>query len=333
MPIPASRLLVLVFALAVPAAPPSAVVPLPDGGPGIGFDDLRYAPALGRLLVPAGRTGRLDLVDPATKAVTSVEGFAAKKEYGGGHDDGVTSADEGNGWVFATDRTALRLDVVDPAARKIVASAKLAGSPDYVRFVETTSEVWVTEPDKERIEIFRLSGARPPVPSHEAFVAVPGGPESLVVDPKGGRAWTHLWQGRTVVLDVRKREILATWPNGCKGSRGIALDPERGHLFAGCAEGKAVVLAATTGKELSSASAGSGVDIIDYDPKISHLYLPGGRSATMAVLSVSAAGKLTLLGEVPTAAGSHCVAADGNRNIFVCDPRAGRLLAFRDSFP
>ena len=309
-----------------------APVEIPGGAPGIGFDDLQFAPALKKILAPAGRAGVLALVDPGTRAVSVIAGFSAKKDYGGGHDDGVTSADAGKGWIFATDRTSLLLDVVDPASAKIVSSAKLSGSPDYVRFVETTGELWVTEPDKERIEIFRLSEARPPVPAHDAFVPVLGGPESLVVDAKSGRAYTHLWNGKTSVVDVRKRVVAATWPNGCKGSRGIALDPARGFLFAGCSEGKAVVLEAATGKELSSFSAGNGVDIIDYDPRSSHLYLPGGKSATMAVLGVSPEGKLSRLGEVKTAPRAHCVATDGNGNVFVCDPDGGRLLYFRDTF-
>ena len=36
-------------------------VKLPDDAPGIGFDDLRYSSTLRRVLVPAGRSGRLDL--------------------------------------------------------------------------------------------------------------------------------------------------------------------------------------------------------------------------------------------------------------------------------
>ena len=34
-------------------------IPVPDGARGIGFDDIQYAPGLKRILVPAGRTGRL----------------------------------------------------------------------------------------------------------------------------------------------------------------------------------------------------------------------------------------------------------------------------------
>jgi hypothetical protein len=52
----------------------------------------------------------------------------------------------------------------------------------------------------------------------------------------------------------------------------------------------------------------------------------------MAVLGVSAQGELSLLGTRRTAPGAHCVAADGNGNVFVCDPKKGRLLVFRDTF-
>jgi len=325
----------LVFGGAILAASFSraqASIEIPGGSVGIGFDDLRFAPASGSLLVPAGRTGALVLVDPATHGVMAITGFSAKAEFSGGHDDGVTSADEARGWVFATDRTSEMLDIVDPRSRKIVSSVKLGGPPDYVRFVAATGELWVTQPDRERIEIFRLTAGSPPSAAHEAFLSVPGGPESLVVDGKRGRAYTHLWKGKTVAIDVKARTVTGNWPNGCTGSRGIALDEPGPFLFVGCAEGKAVVLDAGSGKVVSSLAAGDGVDIIDYDAKLSHLYLPGGKSATMAVLGVSGQGKLSMLGTLPTAAGAHCVAS-ANGSVFVCDPKKGRLIMFRDTYP
>jgi hypothetical protein len=331
MRLPAAALVFVFAVLAAGPSPAPTAVEIPGGSAGIGFDDLRFAPGLGSVLVPAGRTGALALVDPGTMAVTPITGFSAKTEFSGGHDDGVTSADEGRGWIFATDRTSGMLDIVDPRSRKIVSGVKLGGPPDYVRFVQTTGELWVTEPGKETIEIFRLSAASPPVAAHEAFLSVPGGPESLVVDDKRGRAYTHLWKGKTVAIDVKTRAVTATWDNGCRGSRGIALDESGRFLFAGCAEGKAVVLDAGSGKAVASLTSGDGVDIIDYDAALSHLYLPGGKSATMAVLGVSREGKLSILGTVPTAAGAHCVAS-ANGSVFVCDPMKGRLMVFRDKY-
>ncbi len=330
---------VLVALTATGAAPPKpapAVLPvtLPGGEGGIGFDDLVFSPGLHRLLVPAGRTGNLDLIDPATRQIVPIAGFSAQGKFMQGHGEGTTSADAGRGLIFAIDRTALKLVVIDPAAKTVVAKAGLASGPDYVRWVEPTGELWVTEPDEDRIEIFTLSASGPAVPTHKEFLAVPGGPESLVVDAAHGRAFTHLWKSTTLAIDLKTRAVVGRWPNGCAGSRGIALDIKRGFLFAGCAEGKAVVLDVNRkGAVLAALSAGTGVDIIAYNPRLSHLYLPGGKSATMAILGVSKAGKLSLLATVKTARGAHCAAADDLHQVWICDPDRGRLLLVRDTHP
>ena len=299
---------------------------------GIGFDDLRYSPALHRVLIPAGRTGTIVLIDPANHRTTTVRGLATEKSYGGGHGEGTTSVDEGEGSLYAIDRTSLQVVMIDPASRRVVARATLALSPDYVRYVAATRELWVTQPDAERIEVFGLSPNRDRL-THLAFISVPGGPESLVIDSAGGRAFTHLWSGTSCAIDLRSRGIVAKWPNQCDGSRGIAYDARWHFLFAGCSEGKAVVMdAAHDGTVVATATAGSGVDIIDYDPARRHLYFPGGRSATMTIFAVAANGTLTPLSTTPTASGAHCVVTDG-KDAYVCDPSRGRILVVHDSYP
>ncbi len=318
-------------AVAKPAGEP---ITLPGAGDGIGFDDLGYSRSLGRVLVPAGRSGKLDLVDPATKEVVAIGGFSSELSFAGGHGAGTTSVDDGLGWLFAIDRTALSLAVVDPKKAQIVSRAPLASGPDYVRFVAPTRELWVTEPDLKRIEVFTLSSAAVPVAKHAAFIDVPGGPESLVIDATRGRAYTHLWKDTTLSIDLKTRAITARWPNGCQGSRGIALDEAHGWIFVGCDEGRAVVLdAAHDGKAISSLASGSGIDVIAFDPARRHLYLPGADSATMAVAGVGETGILTLLGTVDTARGAHCVTIDFLGGVWVCDPAAGRLLRYEDTWP
>jgi DNA-binding beta-propeller fold protein YncE len=129
---------------------------LPGGDGGIGFDDMGFAPSSHKVLVPAGRSGNLDLIDPDTKQVTAIGGFSGRTSFGGGHGRGVTSADEGRGLLFATDRDAKQLKVVDPKTQSVIATAPLASGPDYVRYVSATDEVWVTEPSAARIEVFSL---------------------------------------------------------------------------------------------------------------------------------------------------------------------------------
>src|SRR5438552_17597143 len=77
------------------SSPAGTRVALPDGSPGIGFDDLRYSATLRRVLVPAGRSGALDLIDPDTLNVVSIGGFGSVAAYTGGHEDGPTPVAEG----------------------------------------------------------------------------------------------------------------------------------------------------------------------------------------------------------------------------------------------
>jgi len=318
------------------AAPPSAV--LPGGGAGIGFDDLRYSARLHRVLVPAGRTGALGLVDPDTLAVTTIAGFGTVAGYSGGHDDGPTSVDEGNGVLYVTDRTTRRLNVVDPKAARVIASVALAAGPDYVRFVKATNELWVTEPDADQIEIFTLGRDPGAAPVHAAVIAVKDGPESLVIDGKRGRAYAHRWRGRTVAIDLARRTIAADWPNGCAASRGIALDEERGFLFAACSEGKASVLdVANGGRILSSlppaTTRGAGFDVIGYAPATGHLYLAGGRCACLVTLGVSSRGQLSFISRTPASRSTHCAVTDDAGHAWWCDPERGRVWRVSDGSP
>jgi hypothetical protein len=321
-----------------PAPPPVTLTaepfPLPGGEGGIGLDDLAFAPGLRQVVVPAGGTGRLDLIDPESRKLREIPGFRKDTPAGAQHGGGTTSADEGQGFLFAADHTALRLEVVDPAKGAIVAGAPLGGSPDYVRYVASAHEVWVTEPDKERIEIFTLSDATPPVPIHKAFLAIPGGPESLAIDNRAKMAYANLWKTSTVVIDLATTAIVHTWPNGCLGSRGLALDAPHQRLFVGCAEGGADLLATGhKGAILDRFRFGAGTDIIAFNPTLSHLYVPAAKTGQMAIVRVSRENEMKLVGTAVTAVGAHCAVADDHRQVWVCDPKGGRMLVVKDTLP
>jgi DNA-binding beta-propeller fold protein YncE len=315
------------------AQPSGTPVPLPDGEGGIGFDDLRFSAALGKVLVPAGRTGSLDLIDPGTAAVARIAGFGRAPSYAGGHGDGPTSVDEGEGLVFVTDRTAQQLVVVDPRTNAIVARAALAAAPDYVRHVTTTHEVWVTEPAASQIELFALSAGGPPTLSPTATVPIENGPESLVIDGRRGRAYTHRWQRSTLAVDVRTRKVIGEWLNGCAASRGIAMDEQRGFLFAACSEGTVSVLDVDhDGRILSSIARGSGFDVMGYAPRLGHIYVAGGACKCLVVLGVSPGGALSLLGQFAAAGSTHCAVADDRGQAWVCDPDGGRVWRVADTW-
>lgn len=323
------------FLIATAAGAAAETIPVPDGARGIGFDDIQYAPGLKRVLVPGGRTGRLLVIDPATNAAASIVGFSSTASFKGGHGDGTTSATEldGNaGLVVATDRGSRTLKVADAKRNAVVGSVKLAAAPDYVRVVPSAHEVWVTEPSRKQIEVFHAGGGAEL--THVTNIAVPDGPESLVIDASRRRAYSHTWTDQSFAIDLETHKLLSTWLNGCRQSRGIALDEKRGLLFAGCAEGKATVVDLRTSKVVSTAEAGADIDSIAFAATLGHLYVPGGGSADLSIFGVSSGGKLTLLGKAATAADAHTVAFDpGTRRLFVGAPARGTVLVIPDPFP
>lgn len=320
-------------AMAQPALSNAAplVLRIPGGAGGLGFDDLGYSRALGRILVPAAGSGNLVLINPADDRMRVLRRVVPPaRGTVGSHDAGTTSASFGGGLLFASDHPQQQLLAVSPRTGAVVARIDLASQPDYVRWVGPLRQVWVTEPHARQIERFAVTGG--PVPSFRrvGVVAVPHGPESLVIDRANGMAYANHWQGETVEIPLRDPHVARVMPNSCKGSRGLALDPADQTLFVGCAEGKVVALDLVhRGAIISSAPVGKGVDIIAWNPALRHVYAPGSRVATLSVLGYNGA-QLQLLRTLPAAIGSHCVATDGHAKVYVCDPRAGTILVYRD---
>ena len=308
---------------------PSHIVAIPGGAHGIGFDDMGYVPELHRIVVPAGQTGALALIDPQSLALTLIPGISTPRRTARGHGEGTTSATYAHGFLFASDRDTHQVVIVDPRGHAVLGRVPLSGGPDYLRYDPIVRELCVTEPGARQIEIFGVDFSPRPTLRRVATIPVPGGPESLIIDAKRGIAYTNLWKRDTLVIGVADRRIEARWPDGCEGPRGLAWDPQSRFLFVGCAEGKVSVLdAGHGGRVLGTATTGRGVDIIAYDASRHRVYAPGARSATMTTLHVDPQGHPTLEAVHRTAHGAHCVAVAPTGRAFVCDPRHGRVLVF-----
>lgn len=313
-----------------PLAQAETALELHEGS--VGFDEITWAPGLHRLIVPAGGTGRVHLIDPSSGASESIDGFARSNALRGGHTQGPTSAAEADGYVVTIDRTAKRVVVFDPVTLTIVAGRDLDATPDYVRWEPGAREVWVTEPDAERIEVFSLDMKR----GEEAFervatIEIAGGPEALVFDHPRGRAYTNLWRGVTAVIDLATHTVRGAFANGCQGSRVLAIDEPRALLFSACAEGQVTTMDLAHGGQVTSKLAyAEGMDSLAYDARRGLVHAPSAIKGTMATIAVGSAGELTLVSEITTAKGASCVAVDGDGGVWICDPADGRVLSVRD---
>src|SRR5512133_180655 len=263
-----------------PSSLNTSYIRMPFDRTNITFDDITYDARLGRVIVPAGETGTLALVDPQTKAVSLVPGFSAQTNSTTPV-VGTTSAVTARGMIFALDRSAKKIMLLDPEAKKPVAVADLQGVPDYIRFVAASNELWVTERAQEQIETFKLSQDNPPKLDQPQVISVPNGPEALVIDRTRGLAFTNQPKvGTTAVIQVQTHNVIFNWGNGCSKARGMAIDEERGILFVACSEGKVVMMDILhNGDQIASQTYGGGLDFVAYNPKLGHLYLPSASSA------------------------------------------------------
>lgn len=310
---------------------PQAVIRIAGGGHGIDFDDIGYFPSLNKVSIPAGQTGSLVLLNPTNGKLAATYRVATPAVGMHGREQGTSSAAYGDGYIFASDHGQSEVAVLDAHNGNLLTRVKLASEPDYVRYLPSAHELWVTEPRAQQIQVFKVAAGAKPVVTPETTIPVKGGPETLVFDVQLDRGYANLWEDKTVVIDLKTHKVMTEWNNSCKGPRGLALDAANGFLFVGCTEGKVAVLDVNkNGRVLANAPSGAGIDIINYNPRLRHLYVPGSRSATMSIFKVSTSGSLQLLAEYRTVKGSHCVTDDGNGRIFVCDPHAGTILEIKD---
>ncbi len=297
------------------------VFDLPGAEDGVNFDDVVYSEELHRILVPARDSG-VYLVDPAS-------GETRRLDYPGS----AESIDTDGEALFVLDRGSRQIHVVDPDDGHTLSSVSTSSPPDYLRFVEATRELWVSEPaaPTEGIEIFTLNGPVGASPRRAGFVPVPRGPEGLTLTAGGDKAYAHA--GSDVVeIDTAAREVASRWPTGCAETHGFpAVDESDGLLLASCAgNGKVTLLDANDGRRLGEYGVGGGESLPAYSPESGHFYVRSDPGTKTATLQASRNG-LTLVREVEVPEAGHCLGAGDVGHYWTCDGDSGRLLLFRDS--
>jgi hypothetical protein len=152
--------------------------------------------------------------------------------------------------------------------------------------------------------------------------------EAMALDTYRPRAYINdKAKNSVVVVDRFKNKIVATWPiTLAKGNVTMALDEQRQRLFAGCRDGKLVILDTNTGKELQSLPITPGVDDTIYDPKTKRVYAIGG--GFVSVYDQITLDKYASRGSIPTDSKAKTGRLDPQLNrLFVAAPQSGAKSA------
>jgi DNA-binding beta-propeller fold protein YncE len=316
---------------AVTAPPASGVhaVVLP-GGPGeVRMDFIAYDAAARRLWVPAGNTGRVDVIDVETGGVRAIEGFATAEieAHGGRRVVGPSSVAVGDGVVYVGNRGDRGICAIDPTAMRVTGCATVTSKPDALALVPEAHQLWVTTPDEKTITVLAVDGTAAPVPA--GTITLEGEPECSALDHARGVFYTNLEDlDRTVAIDVASHAVTATWQPGCgeAGPRGLALDAERGFLFVACTDHVATLDVAHGGAVLATLPTGARLDDVTYAPDRAMLYVASGADATLRFVHVDAHGGLTVVASVATATGARNAVHDADGRAYVTDSAGGRIL-------
>jgi DNA-binding beta-propeller fold protein YncE len=307
----------------------AAAIALP-GGPPVGMDYLAYDATNGRVWVPAGNTGNVDVVDVATGKVTTLGGFATKPSPRPGRPNmGPSSATVGDGTVWVGNRGDDRVCGFDARSLQRGPCVGLASMPDGLAWVAPTRELWATTPRNHTLTVLAVKGGRSTSVETAATIPLEGSPEGYAVDAPRGIFYTNLEdKDLTLALDVKTRKVTATFAPGCgaEGPRGLALDGARRLLFVACTTGAVTLDLAHGAKVVGRITTGGGVDNIDYHPGKHLLYVASAKDGTLTFVRVGAAGELAAAATAPTAKGARNPVVDARGVAYVADAAAGRLI-------
>jgi hypothetical protein len=342
------------------------VIPLPFNIP-ISYDDFTYDAHLKRVIIPAGESGQVALIDPTTLQYQLLSGFS-KQEDPANPIMGTSAVAVAGEYLYGLDQETVSIIIIDLNTGNVVGTTPVQSPPDYIRYISATNELWVTEKDLEQIEVFSISADTPPVVQSTGEISSPNGPEALVIDDTRGLAFTNRSkQSLTDVIQVQTHAVIAHWGNGCSSAKGMAVDTLQGYLFVVCGEGKLVIMDINNdGYQISSFTYGGKLDFVAYNPQLHHVYLPSSVSGIVAIFQLQTLlstpqptltnpphttptiipsatpgatptpdfkTSLALLGTADTAVKAKCVTVDEFNNIWVCNPNNGQVFMIHDTFP
>jgi DNA-binding beta-propeller fold protein YncE len=313
---------------------------LPGASGLVMLDYIAYDRSSHRLWVPAGNTGKVDVVDDADQ-IQGIEGFtvAQVELRGKPRPVGPSSVAVGKGFVYVGSRADSNICTIDAQRLQRTgciefapASSGMAAAPDGLIYIAVTQELWATSgappigisSADHSIKIFSTAHKKTPTPAGK--ISLPGSAEGYAVDNEHGRFYTNLEEtGQTIVIDVRQRKVVSKW-NSCGGPSGVAVDSKRGFVFVACTDHVIVLDGAHEGRVVASVPAGAGVDNIDYAEDAETLYAAAADAAQLTIAKIDNRGQPTLLATVPTTKGTRSVVAGSDGNAYLIDPYGGSIL-------
>ena len=304
-------------------------IALPDAIGGVNLDYIAYDPAHDRVWIPAGGTGKVDVIDAKTEKLTPIDGFPTKEHERKGRKfvAGPSAAAVGDGVVYIGNRADQTVCAIDAATLEKRECLALDSSPDGMQYVAATKELWVTTPRDKSIRTLDVSTPGKPIAKDK--IVFEGEPEGFAVDNARGVFYTNLEdKDETLAIDVKSHAIAKHWQPKCgeDGPKGLALDSATNHLIVVCPDHIETLDAGHDGQQLSSLEVGKGLDAIDIAPARHLVIAAAAGAAKITFATLDADGKLSETLGVPTTKGARNAVVSASGTAFVAVGPAGSIL-------
>jgi hypothetical protein len=203
--------------------------------------------------------------------------------------------------------------IFDLKTLKAIGTVKTDANPDAIAYDNVTKRVFTFNGRGKNTTVFNAADG-----SVVATLALGGKPEFAVVDGKGS-LWVNIEDTSEVVhIDTQKIAELHRWPLApCKSPSGLAMDLKSRRLFAGCDDKVMAIMNADTGKVVTTAKIGDGVDANAFDPATNFAFASNGEG-TLTVVHEDSPDKYTVVDSVPTKKSARTMGLDlKTHNIFL----------------
>lgn len=208
---------------------------------------------------------------------------------------------------FASNGRDNAVSVFDLKTFKVVKTVKTGRNPDAILY----------DPASKHVFSFNHSGGDVTVIDPAALdkdpVTIPvGGTLETGVSDGAGHVFVNVEDKNEVVeIDGKANRVLAHWPLAPgTGPTGLAIDVEHHRLYAGCDNGKMVVLDSESGKVVGTAAIGKGVDGAAYEPTLGVAMSANGQDGTVSVVKETAPGKFEAVQTPKTLKGARTITVD-----------------------
>jgi DNA-binding beta-propeller fold protein YncE len=216
----------------------------------------------------------------------------------------------GKGRLLATTGDSNKAVILDGTTGKLIADVPTGDEPDAIAYDAKTGRAITLNRRGRDTTIFDVETARV-----VGGFKLPGAPEFAVSDGKGVVYVNIADKSRIAVIDLARGAITRTIVlKNCEAPSGLALDARTGLLLAACENG-VVKVVTTLGREVAGLPIGKAPDAVFVDERRRLAFVPCGGDGTLAVISIAAPDKVSVVENLRTVHAARTGAVDSETGI------------------